>query len=543
MKIIRRLISLILVAVFLFSCMPSVFASDDISSCSLVDSGVAVCPYCGKSCLVDIINETKLTYDVLYHCEDYMDGDGPCSYYSRVTKLKFLDIDIANPAGEGIKPSIVDGNAYWSVKADQVDKNPYYNEQQPTEAVIGPRGYKRIYVPVSYNENYLSATYAVTADEDAFIYSLPAHYGTLSSSNQYFCITHNSTSAYASSVFWGKSVVVDADGVYQTGLEIELLAGNIQLDRGSAARVYDVGAKLQYYGSKSSVRAGGSTRSYDYQVNLVRNEVSTTFYRGALIRGRYFVELVADLYGTPIDYTVVTNNNYINIENKTITVNNQEINYNNAYTYENNYYVYNSNDIPTVYITDDSGSIIGSCVYDAATSSYQIVLYGDYTEDDLGATATPTPTATPSPVPTASPAPTEAPSATDAPDNGGSGGDNSGSNGSNGGDNSGSNGGDNSGGADSDNSGSSGGGFWDKLLQGLWDRLFGGLIDGLVAILEAILQILLKLLGSIFSVLPLFAALLGLVFPFVPSSILGIVSTGLFLAVILGVVKFIRGFF
>lgn len=500
-----------------------------------VDSGVAVCPYCGSRCYVHEYDEGKLTYSVLYYCKNYNDGNGTCSYISKVRKIKGLDFEIGVEDGYAITPTIVDGNAYWSVKADQVDKNPYYNEQQPTEAVIGPRGYKRIYVPVSYNKAYLSATYAVTADEDAFIYSLPAHYGTLSSSNQYFCITHNSTSAYASSVFWGKSVVVDADGVYQTGLEIELLAGNIQLERGSAARVYDVGAKLQYYGSQSSVRAGGSTRSYDYQVNLVRNEVSTTFYRGALIRGRYFVELVADLYGTPIDYTVVTNNNYINIENKTITVNNQEINYNNAYTYENNYYVYNSNDIPTVYITDDSGSIIGSCVYDAATSSYQIVLYGDYTEDDLGATATPAPTATPSPAPTASPAPTEAPSVTDVPDNGGSGGDNSGSNGSNGGDN--------SGGADSDNSGSSGGGFWDKLLQDLWDRLFGGLIDGLVAILDAILQMLLKLLGSIFSVLPLFAALLGLVFPFVPPAILGIVSTGLFLAVILGVVKFIRGFF
>lgn len=486
------------------------------------DVGVYVCPLCGFRASAKVDWQSTFTEQVFYYCTN----DG-CSYHKKVERIKNTGIELS-VEGYSNSPSIVDGNAYWSVKADQVDKNPYYNEQQPTEAVIGPRGYKRYYLKMEPYYSGPPGTLVVSADQSFLTnYRLASTTGSVSTAWRVNWYYGGSTSQYL--YYRPTSWSLPVSGTYEYGTNVEVLSGFVREAWYDTYPALGAGTILDYY-TKSYVTglAGKSISSGtgDKITFYGAENKQLGGYYGSFVKVRYFAELIADEYGVSVDYSV-TNNNYINIENKTITVNNQEINYNNAYTYENNYYVYNSNDIPTVYITDDSGSIIGSCVYDAATSSYQIVLYGDYTEDDLGATATPAPTATPSPAPTASPAPTDAPSATDAPDNGGSGGDNSGSNGSNGG----------------DNSGSSGGGFLDKLLQDLWDRLFGGLIDGLVAILDGILQILLKLLGSIFSVLPLFAALLGLVFPFVPSAILGIVSTGLFLAVILGVVKFIRGFF
>ena len=68
-------------------------------------------------------------------------------------------------------------------------------------------------------------------------------------------------------------------------------------------------------------------------------------------------------------------------------------------------------------------------------------------------------------------------------------------------------------------------------------------MDGLLAVLKAALGIILKLLTSLFLLIPLFSKALSYVFPFIHLSVLNVMTAGFSLLLILAIVKFIRGFF
>lgn len=471
--------------------MPAVFADEDISL--LADTGVAVCPYCGSACKVHDRGETLFTVTLLYECENYLDGQGTCSYYRLVTRVKGLGIEY-DSKGSGINPSIVDGNAYWQVPADEIETNPYYSTETPSQPLITKDGYPIYYLPLKDPGELVSAgTYELSPNRDYYTYSFLA-----ASSSQKFSFNWTFPFTYGSSgnAYRSDDFVIPVSGTYRMYFECQVLAGMCTI----GSNTYKVGDIYTVIGSKDTQLAGNTISGWQMGIMYGYNVQNPSGgYYGVRLKVRYAAILVSDEYDVPFDYNV-TNNNYINVENKTITVNNQEINYNNAYFQNNAYYIYQADGGVSTYITDASGKIIGACIYQADTNSYQIVLFGNYTEDDL-------------------------------PDDSGSSGDNNGGSGGSGG---------SSGGSDDSDSG---GGWLSNLFQDLLKKLFEGIVDGLLAVLKAALGIILKLLTSLFLLIPLFSKALSYVFPFIPLSVLSVMTAGFALLLILAIVKFIRGFF
>ena len=466
--------------------MPAVFADDHIDL--LADAGTLVCPYCGGPARSEVESTTTFTETIFSWCLN--NDDGSCNYSRKVTRIKGLGIEIDSAqGGSAINPSIVDGNAYWNVPADEIETNPYFTS--PGNCVIGPRGYYRYYcTSIDYGSLSSYASY----DGTYYSISIPS-----STSITYIIVGYSN--GYLSKHFF-KSV---PSGLFQFGYEVHSSSiDNVTFTVKSSTnfsmtRSYGIDF---YAGNPFSF---GSDFCADVPIisglEFSTNRILSTSnsYYGFLGDIVPFVELVSDSYGNPYDFSV-TNNNYINVENKTITVNNQEINYNNAYFQNNAYYIYQADGGVSTYITDVSGKIIGACIYQADTNSYQIVLFGNYTEDDL-------------------------------PDDSGSSGDNNGGSGGSGG---------SSGGSDDSDSG---GGWLSNLFQDLLKKLFEGIVDGLLAVLKAALGIILKLLTSLFLLIPQFSKALSYVFPFIHLSVLNVMTAGFALLLILAIVKFIRGFF
>ena len=218
------------------------------------------------------------------------------------------------------------------------------------------------------------------------------------------------------------------------------------------------------------------------------------------------------------DYPDITSPSVDN-ESSTIIIGSTSIPYQSIYKYGDTYITYN-NDQSTVYYTDQSGAILGSCVFDNSTNTFQIT---DFSSNPPTPTPSPAPTPVPSaaPQPSASPVPSSAPQPSASP--GGSGGSDSG--------------GSDSGGSDS------GSGIWGGIADAIAGLLsaIGTLIGG---ILKGFIDLLSNMLGTVTSALPLIsdvAALISGLYSFLPEDWQTILTAAFSLLLTFSVVKLVLG--